>query len=345
MIVVDHDVDPYRGSAAVPFHVEDPQRGHRALNDRQDGCRLRDPSADPRYRGSVATVAQWIQGARPRTLPTAVSPVLVGTGAAVGAGAVEPVRALLALVVALALVVGVNYANDYSDGIRGTDDVRVGPLRLVGSRLAPPTAVRTAAFVSFSVAALAGLTLVSLSLQWWLVAVGALCIAGAWFYTGGRRPYGYAGLGEVAVFVFFGPVAVLGTTLTQSGALAAPAIVGAVGVGALACAVLVVNNLRDIPTDSQVGKRTLAVVLGETDTRRLYAALVVLPLLLSVIAGVRSWPMLLGVLALPLAVTQARRVLGGAEGRRLITVLADTGVLLLVWSVATAVGLGLAAIA
>jgi 1,4-dihydroxy-2-naphthoate polyprenyltransferase len=298
----------------------------------------------------VATVAQWIQGARPRTLPTAVSPVLVGTGAAVGAGAVEPVRALLALVVALALVVGVNYANDYSDGIRGTDDVRVGPLRLVGSRLAAPTAVRTAAFVCFSVAALAGLTLVSLSRQWWFIAVGAACIAGAWFYTGGRRPYGYAGLGEVAVFVFFGPVAVLGTVLTQtgptpSGLPAAPAIVAAVGVGALACAVLVVNNLRDIPTDSQVGKRTLAVVLGESDTRRLYAALVVLPLALSAIAGIRSWPMLLGLLALPLAVTQVRRVLGGAQGRRLVTVLADTGVLLLVWSVATAVGLALGPLA
>jgi 1,4-dihydroxy-2-naphthoate polyprenyltransferase len=298
----------------------------------------------------VATVAQWIQGARPRTLPTAVSPVLVGTGAAVGAGAVEPVRALLALVVALALVVGVNYANDYSDGIRGTDDLRVGPLRLVGSRLAAPTAVRTAAFVCFSVAALAGLTLVSLSRQWWFIAVGAACIAGAWFYTGGRRPYGYAGLGEVAVFVFFGPVAVLGTVLTQtgptrSGLPAAPAIVAAVGVGALACAVLVVNNLRDIPTDSQVGKRTLAVVLGESDTRRLYAALVVLPLALSAIAGIRSWPMLLGLLALPLAVTQVRRVLGGAQGRRLVAVLADTGVLLLVWSVATAVGLALGPLA
>jgi len=142
-------------------------------------------------------------------LPTAVSPVLVGTGAAIGAGAVQPVRALLALVVAVALVIGVNYANDYSDGIRGTDDERVGPVRLVGSRLAAPAAVRNAAFLCFSVAALAGLTLVSLTQQWWLVAVGAGCIAGAWFYTGGRRPYGYAGLGEVAVFVFFGPVAVL----------------------------------------------------------------------------------------------------------------------------------------
>ncbi len=293
----------------------------------------------------MASVGQWVAGARPRTLPTAVSPVLVGTGAAVGAGAVEPVRALLALVVAVALVVGVNYANDYSDGIRGTDDERVGPVRLVGSRLAAPTAVRTAAFVCFSVAALAGLTLVSLTGLWWLVAVGAVCIAGAWFYTGGRRPYGYAGLGELAVFVFFGPVAVLGTTLTQSGPPTAPAIVGAVGVGQLACAVLVVNNLRDIVGDEAVGKRTLAVVLGDADTRRLYTALVLLPLGLSALAGIRSWPMLLGLLALPLAVGPTRRVLGGADGRRLVRVLGETGLLLLAWSAATAVGLALGPLA
>jgi 1,4-dihydroxy-2-naphthoate octaprenyltransferase len=293
----------------------------------------------------VAKVGEWIAGARPRTLPTAVSPVLVGTGAAVGAGAVEPGLALLALVVAVALVVGVNYANDYSDGIRGTDDQRVGPVRLVGARLAAPTAVRTAAFVCFSVAALAGLTLVSLTRLWWLIGVGAACIAGAWFYTGGRRPYGYAGLGEVAVFVFFGPVAVLGTTLTQSGPPGPLAVVGAVGVGLLACAVLVVNNLRDIAGDEAVGKRTLAVALGERDTRRLYAALVAAPLLLSALAGLRSWPMLLGLLALPLAAAVARRVLGGADGRRLIRVLAQTGVLLLVWSAATAVGLALGPVA
>src|SRR6185312_2664607 len=209
-----------------------------------------------------------------------------------GAGAVQPGRALLALVVAVSLVIGVNYANDYSDGIRGTDDERVGPMRLVGSRLAAPTAVRNAAFLCFSIAALAGLTLVSLTQQWWLVAVGAACIAGAWFYTGGRRPYGYAGLGEVAVFTFFGPVAVLGTSVTQSGTVSAPGIVGAVGVGLLACAVLVVNNLRDIPSDTVAGKRTLAVALGDRDTRRLYVACVLLPLGLSALAGTRSWPML-----------------------------------------------------
>ena len=293
------------------------------------------------YRSHVATVGQWIQGARPRTLPTAVSPVLVGTGAAIGAGTVSPGRALLALVVAVALVIGVNFANDYSDGIRGTDDDRVGPLRLVGSKAAEATAVRTAAFVCFSVAGLAGLTLVSLSRQWWWIAAGVACVAGAWFYTGGRRPYGYAGLGEVAVFVFFGPVAVLGTTVTQSGSVSAPAIIASVAVGLLTCAVLVANNLRDIEGDEVVGKRTLAVLLGATDTRRLYVALVTLPFLLSALGALRSWPMLLALLAAPLAAIQARRVLAGADGRALIRVLGQTGLLLLAWSLTTAVGLAL----
>jgi 1,4-dihydroxy-2-naphthoate polyprenyltransferase len=287
----------------------------------------------------VATIAQWIEGARPRTLPIAVSPVLVGTGAAIGYGVVAPGRALLALVVAVALIIGVNYANDYSDGIRGTDDERVGPLRLVGSRAAAPTMVRTAAVAALSVAGLAGLTLVSVSEQWWLLAVGALCVLGAWFYTGGKRPYGYAGLGEVAVFLFFGPVGVLGTVLTQSGPPGALAIVGAVGVGLLACAVLVANNLRDIPTDDVVGKRTLAVLLGDTDTRRLYAALMAAPFLLSAFAGVRSWPMLLALLVAPVAVLPVRTVLSGSTGRKLIRVLAQTSLLLLAWSLLTGVGL------
>jgi 1,4-dihydroxy-2-naphthoate octaprenyltransferase len=264
----------------------------------------------------VATLNQWVQGARPRTLPTAVSPVLVGTAAAVGAGAVEPVRAGLALVVAVALVVGVNFANDYSDGIRGTDDDRVGPVRLVGARLAAPEAVRGAAFACFAVAVLAGLALVSLAQQWWLIAVGALCVAGAWSYTGGKRPYGYAGLGEAAVFVFFGPVAVLGTVLTQSRPPNAPAIVGAIGVGALACAVLVANNLRDLAGDAVAGKRTLAVRLGDTDTRRLYVALVGLPFLLTALAGLRDPLLLLALLALPLAVLPAATCCAGPATAR-----------------------------
>jgi 1,4-dihydroxy-2-naphthoate octaprenyltransferase len=287
----------------------------------------------------VASVGQWVAGARPRTLPTAISPVLVGTGAAVGGGAVQPGRALLALLVAVALVIGVNFANDYSDGIRGTDDERVGPMRLVGSKAATPTEVRNAALGCFVVAGLAGLTLVSLSRQWWLIAVGAACIAGAWFYTGGRRPYGYAGLGEVAVFVFFGPVAVLGTVITQQeGPFGAPAVIGAVGVGMLACAVLVSNNLRDIPTDTAAGKRTLAVLLGDADTRRLYAGLVIAPFVLSGLAGLQSRPLLLALLALPLAALLVREVLGGADGRALVRVLGRTGLLLLAWSLLTAVG-------
>jgi 1,4-dihydroxy-2-naphthoate octaprenyltransferase len=291
----------------------------------------------------VATLSQWVEGARPRTLPTAVSPVLVGTGAAIGSGTVDIGRAVLALVVAVALVIGVNFANDYSDGIRGTDDDRVGPMRLVGSKVAAPTAVRTAALVCFAIAALAGLTLVSLSRQWWMIAAGAVCIAGAWFYTGGKRPYGYAGLGEVAVFVFFGPIAVLGTTLTQAGSIGPLAVVCAVAVGFLTCAVLVANNVRDIATDEVSGKRTLAVTLGDRDTRRLYSALIVLPFVLSIGAGIRSWPMLLGLLALPLAIGLVRRVLAGVDGRKLIKVLKDTGLTLLAWSAATGVGLALGA--
>jgi 1,4-dihydroxy-2-naphthoate polyprenyltransferase len=287
----------------------------------------------------VATLAQWVEGARPRTLPTALSPVIAGTGAAIGNGVVAPGHAVLALVVAVALMVGVNYANDYSDGIRGTDDERVGPMRLVGSNLAQPSTVRAVAFVSLAIAALAGLTLVSLSRQWWLIAVGAACILAAWYYTGGSRPYGYLGLGEIAVFVFYGLVGVLGTVLTQSGPPGPLAFVAAIGVGMLTSAVLVANNLRDIPTDTAVGKRTLAVLLGERDTRRLYAALVLLPFLLSAGAGLRSWPMLIGLLAVPFAVLPVRDVLRGAEGQVLIRVLAQTGVLLLAWSVLTAVGL------
>jgi 1,4-dihydroxy-2-naphthoate octaprenyltransferase len=287
----------------------------------------------------VATLAQWVEGARPRTLPTALSPVIAGTGAAIGHGVVAPGRAVLALVVAVSLMIGVNYANDYSDGIRGTDDDRVGPLRLVGSQLAAPSTVRTAAFFAFGVAGVAGLTLISLSQQWWLIAVGALCIVAAWYYTGGSRPYGYLGFGEIAVFVFYGLVGVLGTVLTQSGPPGALAVITAIGVGMLTSAVLVANNLRDIPTDTAVGKRTLAVRMGDRDTRRLYTALTLLPFVLSAGAGLRSWPMLLALLALPFAVLPNRDVLRGAEGAKLIKVLAQTGVLLLAWSVLTAIGL------
>ena len=286
----------------------------------------------------MATTAEWVEGARPRTLPTAISPVLVGTGAALGAGALAPGSALLALLVAVALVIGVNFANDYSDGIRGTDDDRVGPQRLVGSRAAEPATVKAAAFACFGVAAVAGLVLTAVSGQWWLLLVGALCIVGAWYYTGGSRPYGYAGLGEVAVFVFFGPVAVLGTMLTQAGRVDAAAVGAAAGVGLLTCAVLVANNLRDIPGDRVVGKRTLAVRLGDHGTRMLYLALVLVPFVVAVGAAFDRPGLLVALLALPAAVRPVRIVLGGAQGPALIPVLKDTGLLLLAWGVAAAVG-------
>ncbi|MDT7684230.1 MAG: 1,4-dihydroxy-2-naphthoate polyprenyltransferase [Pseudonocardiales bacterium] len=287
-------------------------------------------------------MAQWVQGARPRTLPNAVAPVLVGTGAAIGTGAVRPGFALLALLVAVAMVIGVNYANDYSDGTRGTDDDRVGPLRLVGSGVAAPSAVRTMAFGWLGLAMLAGLVLVALSGTWWLLIVGAVCVLGAWFYTGGKHPYGYLGLGEVAVFLFFGPVAVLGTAYVQSGPPGALSLIGAIGVGMLSCSVLVANNLRDIESDEEVGKRTLAVLLGDRDTRRLYAALVGIPMLLSVVGAIADPWLLLGLIAAPLAYSPVRRVLNGVRGRDLIAVLGSSGAVMLVWSLGTAVGLALA---
>ncbi len=274
-------------------------------------------------------------------MPTAIAPVLVGTGAAIGAGSVQPVRACLALLVALALVIGVNYANDYSDGIRGTDTDRVGPARLVGSGAAPAAAVRMAAIISLSIAALSGLTLVTLTQQWWLLGVGAVCLLAAWFYTGGRRPYGYAGLGELAVFVFFGPVAVLGTAYVQDTPPSALSVLASIGVGLLASAVLVANNLRDIPTDAVAGKRTLAVVLGDRDTRLLYPTLMIIPFGLTLVAGMRSPTLLLALLAVPLAVSPVRRVRSGVAGRRLVTVLRQTGLVLLAWSASTAVGLAI----
>lgn len=287
-------------------------------------------------------MAQWVQGARPRTLPNAVAPVLVGTGAAIGTGAVRPGFALLALLVAVAMVIGVNYANDYSDGTRGTDDDRVGPLRLVGSGVAAPSAVRTMAFGWLGLAMLAGVVLVALSGKWWLLIVGAVCVLGAWFYTGGKHPYGYLGLGEVAVFLFFGPVAVLGTAYVQSGPPGALSLIGAIGVGMLSCSVLVANNLRDIESDEEVGKRTLAVLLGDRDTRRLYAALVGIPMLLSVVGAIANPWLLLGLIAAPLAYSPVRRVLNGVRGRDLIAVLGSSGAVMLVWSLGTAVGLALA---
>jgi 1,4-dihydroxy-2-naphthoate octaprenyltransferase len=291
---------------------------------------------------SGATPAQWLEGARPRTLPAAVAPVLAGTGVAAYTHDAVWWKALLALLVSLALQVGVNYANDYSDGIRGTDADRVGPLRLVGSGLASPGAVKRAAFLAFAVAGVLGLVLAA-STAWWLVAVGALCILAAWFYTGGSHPYGYLGLGEVMVFVFFGLVAVVGTTYVQSQAFTLPALYAAVGIGALACAILVANNLRDIPTDREVGKRTLAVVLGDERTRGLYALLVGVALvaLIGVVLATSPWAAL-GALGLLVAARATRTVLGGASGRALVPVLQLTGIAELLYGAGILVGLLLA---
>jgi 1,4-dihydroxy-2-naphthoate polyprenyltransferase len=290
----------------------------------------------------MATAAQWVAGARPRTLPAAIAPVAVGTGAAAGVGAAAWPEALLAAVVALALQVGVNYANDYSDGIRGTDADRVGPFRLVGSGAAAPPSVKRAAFTSLGVGALAGLAVIALSATWPLLIVGVACLLAAWFYTGGRRPYGYRGFGELAVFVFFGLAAVIGTTYLQAHAVTTACVLGGVACGALACALLVANNLRDIPTDALAGKRTLAVLLGDPRSRALFVGLIGLAFAASVAAAASTTPWaLLTLLCLPLAVGPARAVRAGASGRDLIAVLAATGRLQLAYGLLLAVGLAL----
>ena len=291
----------------------------------------------------MPSAAHWLAGARPRTLPAAISPVLAGTAIAVYDDAAVWWKALLALVVALALQVGVNYANDYSDGIRGTDADRVGPLRLVGSGTASPGAVRRAAFLAFGVAGVAGLVLAATT-AWWLVVVGALCVLAAWFYTGGSKPYGYLGLGEVMVFVFFGLVAVVGTTYVQTQEWQAAAWYAAVGIGAIACAILVANNLRDIPTDRGSGKITLAVRLGDERTRLSYAMLLLLALiaLLGVALATTWWALLALGYAAPGA--KAARIVGAkARGPALIPVLQLTGVAELLYGLGLLVGLAIGA--
>ena len=227
-------------------------------------------------RAGTASFRTWVAGARPRTLPAAIVPVVVGSGVAAGYHHFSAWRAALALIVALALQIGVNYANDYSDGVRGTDEVRVGPVRLVAGRLATPRQVLTAALASFAVAGAAGFVLAAAT-SWWLLLVGGAAVAAAWYYTGGKRPYGYRALGEVSVFAFFGVVAVAGTAYVQMRSLAWLPVAAAVPIGLLACALLVINNLRDIPTDSETGKRTLAVVLGDARTRALYVGCMLVP--------------------------------------------------------------------
>lgn len=281
-------------------------------------------SGDPRV-GAKATFADWVGAARLRTLPLAITPVLIGTGAAhLVDQRLHWVIALGCLVVAVALQIGVNYANDYSDGIRGTDDFRVGPSRLTGSHRAAPRAVLTVALVFFAVAAVAGIAIVVRTQQWWMLLVGAVCIIAAWFYTGGRRPYGYYGLGEVFVFVFFGLVATLGTTWVQAQYLPQEAWFGAVGAGLLACAVLLANNLRDIPQDRAAGKRTLSVLVGKTATQVLFTVFVLVAFLIACWLALFypiAWLTLLALLAgLPAIVI----VWAYRDPRELVTALALT---------------------
>lgn len=282
----------------------------------------------------MASAATWIAGARPRTLPAAIAPVVVATSLADKES--NTIAALLALAVSLALQIGVNYANDYSDGIRGTDNDRIGPLRITASGLATPSQVRSAAFISFGVAAIAGL-LLAINSSWWLIAVGALSIAAAWGYTGGKNPYGYMGLGELFVFIFFGLVATIGAFYVQTDRITGESILAGVIVGFLACAILVINNIRDRAKDEVVGKRTLAVRLGDKRSRVLYTALVTLPYLLT--AGFGSPWTMLTLTTLPLTVSILKVLWSGTEGTALIALLAATGKLQMLFSFALSLAL------
>jgi 1,4-dihydroxy-2-naphthoate polyprenyltransferase len=272
----------------------------------------------------MATPREWLGGARPRTLPAAIVPVTVGSGVAFGYGRFSLWRAVLALVVALALQVGVNYANDYSDGVRGADERRVGPVRLVAAGLAPPRRVRAAALGCFAVACAADFVLVAVA---------------AWTYTGGSHPYGYRGLGEVAVFAFFGIAAVTGTAYVQMGRVTWLALAASVPVGLLSCALLVINNLRDIPSDEVAGKRTLAVLIGDQRTRVLYAGCTLIPFGMLVVIAVARPFALLALATLPLALPPLRAVRAGAQGPALIGALGQTGRLQLAFGVLLTIGL------
>ncbi len=282
----------------------------------------------------MTSVSNWVAGARPRTLVAAIAPVMVAT--AFAGSEWSPGRALLALTVSLSLQIGVNYANDYSDGIRGTDDSRIGPMRLTASGLATPGAVKAAAAISFLVAAFAGLALASLT-TWWLILVGALSINAAWGYTGGNKPYGYKGLGEVAVFLFFGVVATVGSYFAQTEKIDLQVFIISIPMGALACAILAINNLRDRAQDEIVGKKTVAVRLGDTGARRLYIALLLSAHLFALFTFKPG--ALLTLLATPLTWILARGVTSGVQGADLIPYLDKTGKLQLAFALLFALGL------
>jgi 1,4-dihydroxy-2-naphthoate octaprenyltransferase len=284
----------------------------------------------------MAEAREWLAGTRPRTLPAAVVPVLIGSGVALGYHRFSAGRALLALVVALALQVGVNYANDYSDGVRGSDERRVGPVRLVAAGLAPPRQVLAAALACFFVAGVAGLALAAMT-SWWLLAVGAACIAAAWFYTGGPKPYGYNGLGEVFVFLCFGVVAVAGTAYVQMKAFSWLGLAASVPAGLLACALLMVNNLRDIRTDTVAGKRTLAVMLGDARSRVAYVLTLLVPFgVAALLAFFRPLTLIVALVRPPV-----RAVRAGASGPALIKALGQTGRLQLAFGIAFTIGLAI----
>jgi 1,4-dihydroxy-2-naphthoate octaprenyltransferase len=276
----------------------------------------------------------WVAGARPRTLPAAIAPVLVAT--ALAGDSFNPLTALLALIVSLSLQIGVNYANDYSDGIRGTDNDRIGPARITAGGLATPTQVKSAAFIAFFIAACAGLGL-ALETSWWLIAVGAICIAAAWGYTGGKNPYGYMGLGEIFVFIFFGLVATVGTFYVQVDAITGQSILAGTIVGLLACAILVINNIRDRAKDEVVGKRTMAVRLGDRRSRAFYTFLVTAPYLLT--AGFGSPWTMLTLVTLPMSISILKSLLSGSEGAGLIPLLGKTGKLQMVFCLALSLAL------
>jgi 1,4-dihydroxy-2-naphthoate polyprenyltransferase len=289
----------------------------------------------------MATLSQWVAGARPRTLPAAIAPVVVGTAAALPLEKANLGLGLLAMLVSLGLQVGVNYANDYSDGIRGTDSDRVGPVRLVGQHKANAANVKLMAFAFFGFAALVGLALVALSEAWIMIPLGALAVLAAWKYTGGDNPYGYRGFGELYVFLFFGLMATLGTLYTQAKELTWVGLAAAVGVGAIASAILVANNLRDIPTDRASGKLTLAVRLGDRGTRLLYVLLVVVSVA-AVVAIATLHPFaLLALLAAGLLWKPLQALRGGATGPALVPVLAATGLFEIAYAVLLAAGIAI----
>jgi len=285
-----------------------------------------------------ATVHDWIEGARLRTLPLGIASVLLGAGAAAAANGADMLLAILALLLALSIQIGVNFANDYSDGIRGTDRHRVGPARLTGGGLARPGTVLKVAMGFFALAAVSGFALVAISGTWWLLAVGAAAIAAAWFYTGGKRPYGYAGLGEASVFLFFGLVATLGTTYVQLGAITLLSAGAAVASGSYACGVLMINNIRDIASDQASGKRTLAVRLGAPRARAVYLLFVLIPYFLLIPMAYMELGSLLALASLPLAALAVRAAFRPRSPKDLVRSLKLTSIGTLLYAALASLG-------